>query len=333
MRGTFKKEFRPLNDSSILRSLAHTSMLEMKWLYVLSLCLASAALGNKLRPVVLWHGMDDWYDSPFMQLMTRAVQDAHPGIQVYSVRLSEYSVDDRRLSWLGILNEQMDQVCEQLKDVPGLEDGFDGVGFSQGGLFMRAYSERCNHPPMKSLLTFGSPHLGIADLPACGTSDLNCEDRTTLFRQNAYSDFAQSHSIASQYFRDADNYDTYLEKSAFLADINNERDVKNNSYKCHLAKLERFVLVMFDEERIVVPKESTWFQEFDRTTGVVTPLEDTTLYQEDWIGLKKLGDKNLIEYITLPGAHLEISLHEMTSISKEYLGYTVADKPGQSVLQ
>lgn len=49
----------------------------------------------------------------------------------------------------------------------------------------------------------------------------------------------------------------YLNKSRFLADINNELKVKNQTYKANLRKLEKLVLVMFDEERSVVPKEST----------------------------------------------------------------------------
>lgn len=52
-------------------------------------------------------------------------------------------------------------MCDQLKEVEGLENGFDGIGFSQGGLFLRAYAERCNDPPLKTLVTFGSPHNGM----------------------------------------------------------------------------------------------------------------------------------------------------------------------------
>lgn len=287
------------------------------------------------RPVVIWHGMSDWYDSPFMRLMARAITTAHPGTQVHSVRLSEHSLEDMRRGWVGKINHDIDTVCDQLRAVPGLEDGFDGVGFSQGGLFLRAYAERCNDPPMKSLMTLGSPHLGISNLPLCGASDLNCQDCNALFLQNAYTDYAQTHSIASQYFRDPDNYEQYLNKSAFLADINNERSNKNATYQAHLAQLERLVLVMFDQESIVVPKESTWFHDYNSSTHAITPLEKSTLYQENWLGLKQLGESNLIDYVKLPGDHLEVSMDEMLSLARNYLGYAAkANNPGsQAVLQ
>jgi palmitoyl-protein thioesterase len=54
----------------------------------------------------------------------------------------------------------VDLVCEQLAKVPELSNGFNAIGFSQGGLFMRAYVERCNQPKVRHLITFGSPHGG-----------------------------------------------------------------------------------------------------------------------------------------------------------------------------
>lgn len=108
-------------------------------------------------------------------------------------------------------------MCDQLKEVEGLENGFDGIGFSQGGLFLRAYAERCNDPPLKTLVTFGSPHngmlcpvhksqlltgiSGIEDLPACGEHDWFCKKRNQLIKSQAYTRYAQTHSVTAQYFR------------------------------------------------------------------------------------------------------------------------------------
>ena len=46
-----------------------------------------------------------------------------------------------------------------------------------------------------------------------------------------------------QYWHDPIHYDQYLEKSQFIADINNERSMKNETYKENLVKLENLVLV------------------------------------------------------------------------------------------
>ena len=41
------------------------------------------------------------------------------------------------------------------------------------------------------------------------------------------------------------HFDKYVEKSEFLAEINNEKEIKNETYAENLAKLEHFVLVKF----------------------------------------------------------------------------------------
>ncbi len=50
----------------------------------------------------------------------------------------------------------------QLASDPNLKDGFNAVGFSQGGQFLRAYVERCNNPPVHNLITFGGQHMGMS---------------------------------------------------------------------------------------------------------------------------------------------------------------------------
>lgn len=43
--------------------------------------------------------------------------------------------------------------------MPQLEDGFDAIGFSQGGLFLRWYAQYCDGPPIKNLITVSAPML------------------------------------------------------------------------------------------------------------------------------------------------------------------------------
>ncbi|PWW74827.1 alpha/beta-hydrolase, partial [Tuber magnatum] len=125
----------------------------------------------------------------------------------------------------------------------------------------------------------------------------------------------------AQYFRDPEDLDAYLEHSAFLADINNERPgERNKTYAENLSRLERFVMLMFEDDTTVVPKESAWFAEFNRTTGERTPLEDRELYKQDWIGLKKLGDRKRLEFLTAPGRHMELSEELLAGLFKKYLG-------------
>lgn len=73
--------------------------------------------------------------------------------------------DDRKAGYFDNLNSQVDGVCKALAADPNLKDGFNAMGFSQGGLFFRAYVQRCNNPQVHNLITFGSPHGGVADVP------------------------------------------------------------------------------------------------------------------------------------------------------------------------
>ena len=51
--------------------------------------------------------------------------------------------------------------------------------------------------------------------------------------------------ICFQYWHDPIHADQYVEKSQFIAEINNEREVKNLTYAENLVKLENFVMVKF----------------------------------------------------------------------------------------
>lgn len=58
-------------------------------------------------------------------------------------------------------NDQVAEVCRQLKADPKLKGGYNSVGFSQGGQFLRAVAQRCPDPPMKNLISFGGQHQGV----------------------------------------------------------------------------------------------------------------------------------------------------------------------------
>jgi palmitoyl-protein thioesterase len=49
-----------------------------------------------------------------------------------------------------------------------------------------------------------------------------------------------------------------------------------------------------------------WFAEVNLTTSSVTMLQDRDIYKEDWIGLKKLGDDDRLEFVLTEGKHMQI---------------------------
>ena len=116
----------------------------------------------------------------------------------------------------------------------------------------------------------------------------------------------QSKLVPAQYFRDPENLDKYLENSNFLADINNERSTKNSTYAENLKRLERFVMYMFANDTVSIPKQSAWFGEVN-AEGKVIELKDRDIYCEDWIGLKWLDERRRLEFRIAEGQHMQLS--------------------------
>ena len=110
----------------------------------------------------------------------------------------------------------------------------------------------------------------------------------------------------------------YLEHSNFLADINNERALKNQTYKENLEKLERFVMYLFEDDETVIPKETAWFAEVNGTE--VIDLRKRSIYRDDWLGLKALDKKGALKFKKTPGGHMSLSDKLLEKVFKENYG-------------
>ncbi|KAI1824211.1 palmitoyl-protein thioesterase 1 [Xylaria intraflava] len=271
-------------------------------------------------PVVIWHGLGDTYNAKGLQQVGQLVEEVNPGTFVYFIRLDESANNDRTATFYGNVTEQLAKVCADLAAHPILSTApaIDAVGFSQGGQFLRGYVERCNAPPVRSLVTFGSQHNGIVDYRTCASRDWLCRGAMALLHGNTWSSFVQSRLVPAQYFRDPADLDSYLAYSNFLADINNERPVKNETYARHIAALENLVMYVFENDTTVIPKETGWFGEVNGTEG--TPLRARKLYEEDWIGLRALDQKGGLKFKATPGDHMQLSDEVLTEVFREFFG-------------
>lgn len=128
----------------------------------------------------------------------------------------------------------------------------------------------------------------------------------------------QTRLVPAQYFRKEEELEKYLESSNFLADVNNERKVKNATYKENMMRLQRFVMFMFGDDTTVIPKESAFFSEFNATTGVVTKLQDRPIYKEDWLGLKVLDEQKKLDFLITEGGHMQLSDKLLKDTFKKY---------------
>jgi palmitoyl-protein thioesterase len=100
--------------------------------------------------------------------------------------------------------------------------------------------------------------------------------------------------------------------------------------------LDKLVLVLFEQDKTVVPKESAWFGSFavpdgddgddldydrqfsadqmplkSRTTADdddIIPMREHPLYTEDWIGLRKLDERGGVVFESCDSEHMRISV-------------------------
>ncbi|KAG2221978.1 hypothetical protein INT45_010502, partial [Circinella minor] len=266
--------------------------------------------------VVLWHGMGDSCCNPeSMGRVKDLIQKSLPGTFVYSIQLGKTIEEDHEAGFFGVVNDQIDFVCDQLAGIPELTEGFNAIGFSQvtiitivpGGLFFRGYVERCNRPAVHKLITFGSPHGALCqDIPNCmSPSDLTCRLMRSMVRHGAYSSYVQHRVIQAQYFKNPKNLQGYLEHNIFLPEINNElEDTKNETYRENLSSLNAFVMIRFADDAMVKPGETAWFWTYTEDNELV-PLENQSLYKEDWLGLRELGGR--LKFLVSPGQHMQIT--------------------------
>lgn len=293
----------------------------------------------KPLPLVIWHGLGDKYDAEGLRTVGILAKKVHPGTYVHYIRLDEDGNKDRTASFFGNVTEQIAQVCQGLREDPRLLSvdtkgmRVDALGFSQGGQFLRGLVERCDGLSVRSLVTFGSQHNGIAEFQTCGDYDFVCKGATSLVKGNAWTDYVQSTVVPAQYYRTVNDTtglptEAYLEASNFLADINNERKHKNEKYAAKIASLEKFVMYVFGDDKTVIPKESGWFAEVNTTSGDVTPLRNRTIYTEDWIGLKKLDEKDGLVLDTVHGGHMQIDQNVLATAYRTYFGPETEAKPG-----
>jgi palmitoyl-protein thioesterase len=87
----------------------------------------------------------------------------------------------------------MIQVCEMIANDPALQNGFNAIGFSQGGQFLRAVAQRCPSPRMRNLITVGSQHQGVFGFPNCpGEINFYCDIVRDLLNYGVYTDAVQA---------------------------------------------------------------------------------------------------------------------------------------------
>jgi len=273
-------------------------------LLLLLLAALTAAQPGPL-PVVTWHGVGG--TAAECDSLISTIHAALPGLPVHNVAVGSSPDMDHANSILMRCMDQVDLVCEQLLADPTFSAGYNAVGISQGGLLIRALVQRCPIP-VRTLITFGSPHQGVFGVPDCraatGMEDL-CELVRQLLSAAAYEPWLQNLITPAQYWHDPLNTANYQAGSSFLALVNNEREPAAE-HRERMEALRDFVMVMWDQDTTVIPKESAHFQFYrPGQDQEVQPLEQSKLYTENYIGLRTLNEAGKLHFYNVSGHHVQ----------------------------
>ncbi|CAG2161414.1 unnamed protein product [Oppiella nova] len=248
-------------------------------------------------PIVFYHGMGDTAHGSIYSLQ-KYLESKLTGVYVMSIRMGNNTEEDLMSGFFMNLNDQVEEACRQLSADTRLANGFNALGFSQGAQILRAIAQRCPDVHIINLISFGGQHQGVYGLPRCPQSM-----RLTL--NHAFDELIPR----ILYWHDPLQEALYTQKSVFLADINNERNPRKGEYKERLVKLKNFVLVKYLNDSMVEPRESSLFGFYIAGQAQeIRKMRDTSLYTEDWIGLKELDTSGRLHEYEVIGDHLQIDM-------------------------
>ncbi|KAE9459383.1 hypothetical protein C3L33_08709, partial [Rhododendron williamsianum] len=199
-----------------------------------------------------------------------------------------------------------------------------------GNVIGRGVVEFCDGgPPVKNFVSLGGPHAGTASVPLCGVSVAIISLPLYLMLKEFKTNLVcEAHLAPSGYLKLPNNIPAYLEKCRFLPKLNNELpDERNATYKERFTSLQNLVLIMFEHDTVLIPKETAWFGYYpEGAFDPVMPPQQTKLYVEDWIGLKSLDDAGRVKYVSVPGNHLGISSGNAQKYIVPYLEDNASEK-------
>lgn len=258
------------------------------------------------------HGLGDSGSNRGMQNLAKSVSDAYPG--AYSIAVD---VANGLSSYTQSIDVQVDAFAAVVQKDAQLANGFNAVGLSQGGLIVRAYVEKYNNPKVHNLVSLCGPQGGVGDCPG-GTPTWMCNVGKDIMYGAGFS--------FSGYWKDVDGDAAameakYLEKSPYLADINNDRDVKNSTYISNMLSVNKYLMVEALNDTVVLPHASEMHGFYNwGDLSTITTFRETEGYKQDFIGLKTLDEEGKIDTKTYEGDHLRWTTQFWDEEVLPYLG-------------
>lgn len=261
---------------------------------------------DEYTPIVMWHGMGDSCCFSFsLGSIAKSLNESLPGVYVHSLRIGNNVIEDVTNGYFMHPDKQIEMACDLVKKDPLLQNGFNAIGFSQGGQFLRALVQRCPDIKMKNLISVGGQHQGVYGVPQCGSLNHTlCDYIRKLLSHAAYIEWVQDFLVQATYWHDPLHEAEYKNASTFLADINNEVTI-NQDYIDRLDTLENLVMIKFEKDTMVQPVDSEWFGFYKPgQSEVVENLQESDIYQDERLGLRSMDENGKLRFLSVDGNHL-----------------------------
>ena len=233
------------------------------------------------RPAVLMHGVTA--TAADMDELAGWLRSSFPGIYVISIEIGN-GYDD---SFLLPLYTQVDMFCNTIRNDTKLQQGFNMLGVSQGSLIVRGAVERCSLPVF-NLITLVGAHQGVFGIPSLQLLPAQFREVVSKF---AYEEAVQNVISVAGFWRDPYQFDKYMKHCKFLPDINNERAVRNETYRNNMLKLNAFVMTYSDIDDTITPPQSGWFMGYANSSLQPEVWNQSRQYTEDLVGMRTLEEQ------------------------------------------
>ncbi|CAG9332762.1 unnamed protein product [Blepharisma stoltei] len=214
------------------------------------------------------------------------------------------------------MTDQVNEACTKVKADPNYQGSFNLIGISQGGIVARGVFQHCSGLQVNNLITIGSPVMGVNKFPSCEFG-IKCSIYNNAARLGAYSSAFQALGPGG-YVKDQYQYQTYLKKSSFLADLNNERSINQDYIDLYLS-LGYFVQFFFTQDTIVIPKQSEWFGYFKENSEIMQAYNETLDYVNNYLGAQNMDAEGKIIRTLIEAGHCDLTHEQVNQYLIPYL--------------
>ena len=256
-----------------------------------------------IYPIALFHGI---VDSCTMKNTSKLVSDLQNdlGVHVECIEIGNGFMDSVTKS----IDAQVEEACEKIKSNPKFQGKFNILGISQGTLIGRYIIEKCDmEGQVMKYMSFDGPQMGIASIPkiTCGTF---CEWLCNITASLAYK--LKDNIAPCGYYKYKYDQETYMKTNTFLKMLNNENLEKDEEIYRRFTSLEKVKLIKSKEDTVITPRESSWFEFYDKEGKEIVPLEFSDFYLDDFIGLRKLNEEGKVEFAEFAEEHVLYNMKE-----------------------